>query len=45
MVQAEDLTRLDAGSIALFALVIGVGLSTGAIAMIVGLRRFARQEF
>ena len=45
MVQAEDLTRLDAGSIALFVLVIVVGLSTGAVAMLIGLRRFTRQEF
>ncbi len=45
MVQQEDLAHLDGISVALFALVIAVGLATGAIAMHVGGRRFAREEF
>lgn len=45
MVQNEDLTHLDGPSLALFALVMLVGLATGAAAMRLGLRRFAREEF
>ncbi|HKQ50342.1 MAG TPA: hypothetical protein VJZ71_19875 [Phycisphaerae bacterium] len=45
MVQNEDLTRLDGPSIALFALVMLVGLATGTAAMRLGLRRFSREEF
>jgi len=44
-VQQEDLTRLDGTSAALFALLIVVGLATGAVAMKIGLRRFAHEEF
>lgn len=45
MVQQEDLTHLDGPSIALFALTIAIGLSTGAVAMGIGFRRFSREEF
>ena len=45
MVQNEDLTHLDGPSLALFALVLLVGLATGVAAMRLGLRRFSREEF